>query len=133
MGAIEAVLLGAIAALALLIGAGLFARRALRGRDPAERELLERIERLSWRARGRLASGLAGDSRIPLAVRLIPLLLMAYLLMPFDIIPDFIPVLGQLDDVLVLFIGVIVLLRFVPRAILEERLLALEYVATEGR
>ncbi|MSQ61457.1 MAG: DUF1232 domain-containing protein [Dehalococcoidia bacterium] len=132
MSAPGVVLTGVIALLALLTVAGLLARRVMR-RRLAERELLERIERLSWLARGRLARGLAGDSRIPLAVRLIPPLLMLYLLMPFDIIPDFIPVLGQLDDVIVLFIGVVALLRFVPRGVLEERLFALEQAAREGR
>lgn len=132
MGALVMVLALVVALPALLMAAGLLARRSLRGR-PVEQELLERIERLSWRARGRLARGLAGDSRIPLAVRLIPPLVMLYLLMPFDIVPDFIPVLGQLDDLLVLFIGVVVLLRFIPSGVLEERLLALEHAATEGR
>ena len=132
MSALVVVLAGVIALLGLLAAAGLLAQRAMRGR-PAERELLERIERLSWRARAKLVRGRAGDSRIPLAVRLIPPLLMLYLLMPFDIIPDFIPVLGQLDDVIVLFIGVVALLRFVPRGVLEERVFALEHAAGEGR
>jgi uncharacterized membrane protein YkvA (DUF1232 family) len=46
--------------------------------------------------------------------------------MPLDIIPDFIPVIGHLDDVLVLLVGVAVLLRFTPRAVLEEHLARLE-------
>lgn len=43
-----------------------------------------------------------------------------YLLMPFDIIPDFIPVLGQLDDLLVIFIGYKLLIKLCPPKLIEE-------------
>ena len=47
-------------------------------------------------------------------------LAIGYLLMPFDLIPDFIPVIGQLDD-LVIVPGLIYLaLKYVPDAVIEE-------------
>jgi uncharacterized membrane protein YkvA (DUF1232 family) len=44
----------------------------------------------------------------------------AYLALPVDIVPDWIPVLGQLDDVMLLTLGVRTLLRRVPEKILRE-------------
>ena len=45
----------------------------------------------------------------------------AYAVSPIDLIPDFIPVLGQLDDLLLLPIGIALAIRLVPRAVLEEK------------
>ena len=66
-------------------------------------------------------------------VRVIPPALVVYLAMPLDVIPDFIPVIGHLDDVLVLLLGVAVLLRFTPRAVLEEHVARLEATRTQER
>lgn len=66
-----------------------------------------------------MAVDLARDVRIPLRVRLIPPALILYLAIPIDLIPDFIPVLGQLDDMIIVFVGVRLLLRFAPREVVE--------------
>lgn len=58
-----------------------------------------------------LVKRLAGDSDLPGGVRIRLSLLLAYLLMPFDLIPDFIPVLGYADDAIV----VAIVLRSVVR------------------
>jgi len=55
---------------------------------------------------------LAGDRQLPRGVRVRLVLLLAYLAMPFDLVPDVIPVLGQVDDVVV----VVLVLRSVVRA-----------------
>lgn len=60
----------------------------------------------------RLARRLASDPRVSRGRRLSLLALVAYLALPFDLVPDFIPVLGALDDVLL----VILVLRGVARA-----------------
>ena len=49
----------------------------------------------------RLLKRLAGDKSLPRGVRIRLALLLGYLALPFDLIPDFLPVIGQLDDVIV--------------------------------
>ena len=61
----------------------------------------------------RLVKRLAGDDELPRGVRVRLALLLAYLAMPFDLVPDFIPVLGQADDLLV---ALLVLRSVVRRA-----------------
>ena len=55
---------------------------------------------------------LLGDQRIPRRRKLVLGLLLAYLAMPLDLVPDFIPVAGQLDDAII----VVLVLRSVLRA-----------------
>jgi uncharacterized membrane protein YkvA (DUF1232 family) len=44
----------------------------------------------------------------------------AYALSPFDLIPDFIPVLGYLDEVILLPIGIVICLKMIPNAVLAD-------------
>lgn len=48
----------------------------------------------------RLTWALLLDVRVPLSTKLIPLLFLVYLVSPIDLIPDFLLVIGQIDDVL---------------------------------
>ena len=59
----------------------------------------------------RLARRLATDRRVSRSARVPAWLLLAYLAMPFDLVPDFIPVIGQLDDVVLVYIVLRRLLR----------------------
>lgn len=52
----------------------------------------------------------------PRAPKLIAILVIAYALSPIDLIPDFIPVLGQLDDLILLPLGVALTVRLTPAA-----------------
>ena len=60
------------------------------------------------------------DERVPMVVRGGLIAIAAYLALPFDVIPDWIPVLGQMDDLVVLTVGVRTLLRRVPESVLNE-------------
>jgi len=47
-------------------------------------------------------------------------LVIAYALSPIDLIPDFIPVLGYLDDLVVLPIGILIAIKLIPKEVLKE-------------
>jgi uncharacterized membrane protein YkvA (DUF1232 family) len=87
-----------------------------------ERKLARRIGRLRFGDKLRLGRDIFLDPRVPLWARFIAVALAAYLASPIDLLPDFIPVLGQLDDLLIVMLGAGLLLRFVPRSIIEEHL-----------
>lgn len=84
-------------------------------RGVATRDLvfaLPEIVRLLWKV--------VRDKRTPMLVRGGLIGIAAYLALPFDVVPDRIPVLGQIDDVVVLTVGVRTLLRQVPEPVLRE-------------
>ena len=62
----------------------------------------------------------ARDPRLPWHVRLLALAVAAYALSPIDLIPDFIPVLGYLDDLLIVPAGIWLVVRCVPPALMAE-------------
>jgi uncharacterized membrane protein YkvA (DUF1232 family) len=84
----------------------------LRPRDVGLRELLRVIPDLV-----RLVRRLLGDRAVPLGARVALIVLLVWLISPIDLIPEFIPVLGPLDDVVV----AVLVLRYVRRTVgLEE-------------
>lgn len=57
------------------------------------------------------------DPRTPWWFKLMAFGIVAYALSPIDLIPDFIPIIGLLDDAIIVPLGVIILLRLLPREI----------------
>jgi uncharacterized membrane protein YkvA (DUF1232 family) len=57
------------------------------------------------------------DPRVPWYVKALAAGLMAYALSPIDLIPDFIPVLGYLDDLVVIPLGILLMRRWIPVAV----------------
>ena len=62
----------------------------------------------------------ARDSRTPIIARGLALLVVAYALSPIDLIPDFIPVLGLLDDLILVPIGVWLVIKLIPAHVLSD-------------
>lgn len=62
----------------------------------------------------------ARDRRTPLSARLVAGATAAYALSPIDLIPDFIPLLGLLDDLLIVPAGIWLAIRLIPAGLLAE-------------
>jgi uncharacterized membrane protein YkvA (DUF1232 family) len=72
-----------------------------------------------WRT-VRLALRLLRDPRVPTAAKLLFGATVLYMLSPIDIVPDWLPVLGQADDLVVLMAGLNLFLRACPKWLVEE-------------
>lgn len=68
----------------------------------------------------------ARDPRVPLSAKLVAGAVAAYALSPVDLIPDFIPVLGYLDDLILVPVGILIAIRLVPQELMSEFRLAAE-------
>jgi uncharacterized membrane protein YkvA (DUF1232 family) len=62
----------------------------------------------------------ARDPRVPWPAKLLAAAVAAYAFSPIDLIPDFVPVLGALDDLIIVPLGIALALRLVPPAIMAE-------------
>ena len=100
-----AVILGSVLAVWALLIAMLW---ILRPRDVGLGELLRVIPDVL-----RLVRRLLGDRAVPLRVKVALVFLLAWLISPIDLIPEFIPVFGPLDDVVV----AVLVLRYVRRIV----------------
>lgn len=60
----------------------------------------------------------ARDPQMPLLVKCLALMVAAYALSPIDLIPDFIPVIGYLDDVILIPLGLLLVIRFTPEEVI---------------
>ena len=60
------------------------------------------------------------DPRVPWYAKLFGALVVAYALSPVDLIPDFIPVIGYLDDLILIPLGIALTVRMIPKEIMQE-------------
>jgi uncharacterized membrane protein YkvA (DUF1232 family) len=97
----------AIVAIALVLWIGLIVLLIALGRRALARELATLVPNLT-----RLFAGLMRDPRVPLRAKVVLGATALYLAMPIDVIPDFVPIAGSLDDAIVAAFA----LRFVVRA-----------------
>jgi uncharacterized membrane protein YkvA (DUF1232 family) len=101
-GTVAGIVAGLLVAWALLIGL----LWVLRPRDVRLRDLVAVVPDVL-----RLVRSLLADRSVPMAVRLVLVALLVWLVSPIDLIPEFVPVLGPLDDVIV----AVLVLRYVAR------------------
>ncbi len=93
-----------------------------------------------WKQRGRQLKREAyvvylafRDPRTPWYAKLLAVAILAYVFSPIDLIPDFVPLLGSLDDLVLVPLGVALLLRLIPPAVLADCRLRAEALAERGR
>lgn len=62
----------------------------------------------------------ARDSRVPWYTKMLAIIVAGYAVSPLDVIPDFIPVIGLVDDVILIPLGIVLIVKLVPAEILAE-------------
>ena len=62
----------------------------------------------------------AGDPRVPWYAKAIAAAVAAYALSPIDLIPDFVPVLGYVDDLIIVPAGILLTVRLIPAGLMDE-------------
>ncbi|WP_427107738.1 YkvA family protein [Lysinibacillus xylanilyticus] len=73
------------------------------------------------------------DPRSPWYAKLVAMLVVAYAFSPIDLIPDFIPVLGYLDDLIIVPLGIIFALKLIPPHVAEDNKEAAEKLKLSGK
>jgi len=73
------------------------------------------------------------DPRVSWPARLFAALVVGYALSPIDLIPDFVPVLGYLDDLLLVPLGIALALKMIPPAVMAESRDKARQAAAEGK
>ena len=90
----------------------------------------------SWREQARklkqdvIAIALATrDPRVPWYAKALGACIIAYALSPIDLIPDFVPVVGYLDDLVLVPLGLLLMLRLIPAPVMAEHRAAAAEIA----
>ena len=60
------------------------------------------------------------DPRVPWYAKLLAVAVVGYALSPIDLIPDFIPVLGYLDDLIIVPLGILLVIRLIPPEVMAD-------------
>lgn len=98
------------------------------GGDPISLKMLD-----GWKATGQrfrrelqVYRRVLADPRTPRLAKCLLGAAVGYALLPFDLVPDFIPILGQLDDLVVIPLCVILALKLIPPSVIKEHRSRLE-------
>jgi len=83
---------------------------------------LPNFARLYWR--------LFRDRRVPILPKVLLVLTLVYVVSPLDVIPDFIPVIGEMDDLVVVLSGLWLFIRLCPPEVVRE---TVHDIATRAR
>ena len=73
------------------------------------------------------------DPRVPWYARAFAVFVVAYAVSPIDLIPDFIPVIGYLDDLVIIPLGLFLALRMIPPEVMAEARSQAAVASAEGR
>lgn len=73
------------------------------------------------------------DERVPWYAKLFTACVVAYAFSPIDLIPDFIPVLGYLDDVIIIPLGIMLALKMIPNEVLSACEVKAEEMMKNGK
>ncbi|CAH0159157.1 hypothetical protein SRABI80_00824 [Peribacillus frigoritolerans] len=73
------------------------------------------------------------DERVPWHAKVFTACVVAYAFSPIDIIPDFIPILGYLDDVILVPIGIMIALKMIPKSVLTDCEVKAEEMMKKGK
>jgi uncharacterized membrane protein YkvA (DUF1232 family) len=66
----------------------------------------------------------ARDPRVPWYTKVLAVVVAAYALSPIDLIPDFLPVVGYLDDLIIVPLGILLTVRLIPPDVMNEHRLS---------
>jgi uncharacterized membrane protein YkvA (DUF1232 family) len=73
------------------------------------------------------------DDRVPWYAKVFIACVVAYAFSPIDLIPDFIPILGYLDDIILLPIGIMLALKMIPKDVLSDCEVKAEELVRNGK
>ena len=84
--------------------------------------MVEKFKSRAWELKRELSalSIALRDTRTPWHVKALIALVLAYALSPIDLIPDFIPVFGYLDDILIVPVGIALAMKMIPTDIIND-------------
>jgi uncharacterized membrane protein YkvA (DUF1232 family) len=84
--------------------------------------MFRNLRKIAEKFRGefRLYQSVLEDKSTPRLAKILLGLAIGYMIMPFDLIPDFIPVIGHLDDMIIIPIIVIIAIKIIPEEIVQD-------------
>jgi uncharacterized membrane protein YkvA (DUF1232 family) len=73
------------------------------------------------------------DKRVPWYAKVFTVCVVAFAFSPIDLIPDFIPILGYLDDVILLPLGIMLALKMIPKSVVTDSEVKAEEMMKKGK